>query len=116
MATLSRVLARFQPSALPWRKWRVIDYVDSGDQIPDKLPYRGVVLVGTPNRPSWAALDCPCNTGHRLLLNLNEHRHPYWIVSSPRRASFWPSIDATVDSRRCHFVLNRGKIRWVRSP
>ena len=104
---------------LPWRRWWIIGHVDAGDEIPEKLPHRGVVLVGTAQHATWAALDCPCGTGHRLLVNLDSRRHPRWELDSKPRLSLRPSIDAITRDRRCHFVLNQGKVRWIpdgRSP
>ena len=114
MAKLTKIRARWLSLSLPWRRWRVVGYVEAGDEVPPNLPYRGVVLVGTPQRPTWAALDCPCRTGHRLLVNLDERRRPYWRISSQPPLSLWPSIDSIAAGRRCHFVLSGGTIRWAR--
>ena len=112
MATLNNLVAWCKTLPLPWRRWRIIGHVDSGDEVPDKLPHRGVVLVGTA-QPAWVALDCPCGTGHRLLVNLDSGRHPRWELDSKPRLSLWPSIDVRAHNRRCHFVLNEGKVRWI---
>ena len=114
MAKLTRFRAWCPSLSLTRRRWRVVARVAAGDEIPDRLPRRGVVLVGTAQRPTWAALDCPCRTGHRLLVNLDNRRYPYWRISSERRLSLSPSIDSVAHGRRCHFVLKKGKIRWTR--
>ena len=113
MATLTKIRAWWLSLALPWRSWRVVGHAGAGDEVPDELPYRGVFLVGTPQRPTWAALDCPCRTGHRLFVNLDDRRRPYWNISAKPRLSLRPSIDSIAHGRRCHFILSKGTIRWV---
>lgn len=115
MAKLTQLREWYKSLPMPWRLWRVVEYVDAGDEIPEQLPYRGVVLVGTKQNPTWAALDCPCGTGHRLLVNLNTRRLPRWRVRSESRLSLRPSINVAQQGRRCHFVLSDGKVRWVTS-
>lgn len=114
MAKLTAIHAWWLSLSVPWRRWRIVGYADAGDEVPDTIPYRGVVLVGTPQRPTWAALDCPCRSGHRLLVNLDASRYPHWKISSQPRLSLWPSIDSVAQGRRCHFVLSKGTIRWAR--
>ena len=113
MAKLTRLSMWWQSLPLLWRRWRVVGCVGAGDEIPDDLPHRGVMLVGTASRPTWAALDCPCRNGHRIMVNLDSRRHPHWQLASEPRLSLWPSIDTVVDGRRCHFTLKQGKIRWA---
>ena len=115
MAKLTEIRRWYESLPLPWRPWRVVDCVAAGDEIPVTLPYRGAVLVGPTRYPTWAALDCPCRTGHRLLINLNSGRNPYWSVRSYSRLSMWPSINASERGKRCHFVLSNGKVQWVKS-
>lgn len=99
---------------LPWRRWRVVGRVDAGDEVPDRLPPKGVVLVGTSERPTWVAFDCPCRRGHRLMVNLNKARQPAWHVESLRPLSIRPSIDNITQQQRCHFFIRGGKIVWAR--
>ena len=113
MATLNKLAAWYKTLRLPWRKWRIVGRVDSAADVPEQLPYRGVVLARRPQHPSWAALDCPCGSGHRLLVNLNSRRYPHWELDSGPRLSLWPSIDDRTPNRRCHFVLNNGRVRWI---
>ena len=115
MAKLTKLRKWWLALATPWRKWRVVDYVSAADEVPDAIPYRGVILVGTHQHPTWAALDCPCRTGHRLLVNLDNRRCPYWKISSTQRLSIWPSIDSIAHGQRCHFELSGGTIRWAQN-
>ena len=113
MARMTKLRAWWQSLSLPWRAWRIVGHVGAGDEVPDRLPNRGVVLVGAPGSATWAAFDCPCRTGHRLMVNLDRARHPFWRIDSLKPLSIRPSVDDITPGRRCHFVLRGGKIRWA---
>ena len=113
MAGLKRLIARWQSLPLPWRSWRIAGQVEAGDEVAEHLPYRRVVLVGAPEHPTWVVFDCPCRTGHRLMVNLDPARHPFWRIESPRPLSIYPSIDNLTLERRCHFIIRNGKLRWA---
>ena len=114
MARMKSLSVWWQSLPLPWRKWRVVGQVFAGDDVPDRLPYRGVVLVGAPDT-TWAVFDCPCRTEHRLLLNLHKSRRPLWRITSRKPLSIFPSIDNITAKRRCHFTIHTGKVTWVSS-
>jgi hypothetical protein len=100
---------------LPWRRWRVVGHVDAGDEVPDRLPSKGAVLVGSSAQPTWIAFDCPCRTGHRLMVNLDSRRRPAWHIDTARRLTIRPSVDNITQDRRCHFFIRGGKIVWARN-
>lgn len=99
---------------LPWRKYRVVARAAAADLIPDRLPRRGVVVVGAKGRETWAVFDCPCAADHRLLVNLDSRRRPAWVMTTRPAVSLRPSIDDRAGDRRCHFVLREGAIQWVK--
>ena len=99
----------------PWRRWHVVGQVEAVDKVPDRLAYGTVVLVGASDRLGWAIFDCPCRTGHRLMLNLDCGRYPIWTIESMRPLSVYPSIDDSTQERRCHFCVRRGKVKWAKS-
>lgn len=99
---------------LPRRRWRLVGQVSAGDEVPPRIPRRGVVLVGDPTRPTWCAFDCPCEQRHRLMVNLDSARRPTWRIESQRPLSIRPSIDDITPTRRCHFSIRDGKIAWAR--
>lgn len=112
MAGLGRIpLSRRLP--FPWRRWRVVLHVEAADEVPDHLPRRTAVLVGPDQSPTWIALDCPCQLHHRLLINVDPSRQPFWRVTNTTRLTIAPSIDDTTPSRRCHFLLKQGRVKWV---
>jgi len=98
---------------LPGRKWHVAMQVDAADELPTNIPALSAVMVGTPAAPGWLAFDCPCNTGHRIMLNLDWRRSPYWRVTNTRRLTIKPSVDSCRPERRCHYFVREGKVKWV---
>ncbi len=98
---------------LPFFRWRVVAFVDSADNVPEKLPRNGAVLVGPPARPKWIVFDCPCRRGHRIMLNTDKARLPYWSTTVKGRLTISPSIDSNHAMRRCHYFIRNGRIQWV---
>ena len=113
MAWLTWLIAWWRSLPLPWRAWCIVGHVGAGDDVPEQLPQRGVVLVGPPHTATWVVFDCPCRTGHRLMINLDRTRHPFWRLDSQKPLSIRPSIDSLTSERRCHFFIRRGKVRWA---
>ena len=113
MAALKTLIAWWQSLPLFWRNWRIVGQVSAGDEVSERLPYRGVVLVGAPERAAWAVFDCPCRAGHRLMVNLDQTRRPCWRIESQEPLSICPSIDNVTPERRCHFTIRSGKITWA---
>ena len=113
MAGMKKLRSWWRSLALQWRPWRIAGYVGVADEIPDQLPAKGVIVVGVEGNSTWAALDCPCNTGHRLMVNLDRYRCPVWTIDSITPLTIRPSIDDITSDRQCHFVVRRGRIRWA---
>jgi Family of unknown function (DUF6527) len=99
-----------------WRTWRAINAVPSADQVPKRIPRRGAVLVGDRSRPTWIAFDCPCPQRHRVLLNLDIRRRPYWTLRDGAALTLHPSIDEARPDNRCHYHLRHGRVGWVSNP
>lgn len=97
-----------------FRSWRLVGVTPDADEIPDRLPPKGVVLVGSPERPKWVAFDCPCGAGHRIMLNADGGRRPFWQVGvHDRRVTLFPSVDYVGGRKRCHYFVRNGQIDWV---
>lgn len=111
---MAGVISRWQRLPLPWRSFRLVGRVDAADEVPDRLPRKGIILVGPADEPTWAAFDCPCGRGHRLMVNLDRTRRPAWRLESVYPLSLRPSIDNITPQRRCHFFVSGGKITWAR--
>lgn len=99
---------------LPVFGWRIVTTVESADDIPTRLPRNGVVLVGQMTKPKWVAFDCPCRTGHRILLNTDRARRPYWSVIVSAKLSINPSVDYHDKHMRCHYFIRNGRTDWAR--
>lgn len=86
---------------------------DATSALPTKLPRREIAVAGTP--ATWAALECPCGNGHRLMVRIRPHdRMNTWTLSDQAPGpSLHPSIDSVTDQRRCHFWLRDGRVHWA---
>lgn len=98
---------------LPWRRWRVVLRVEAADEIPERLPRRGAVLVASQDHLKWIAFDCPCRERHRIMMNLDPARRPRWQVTKVKPLTLAPSVDDVTTRRRCHFFVRGGRIAWV---
>lgn len=99
---------------LPWRKWRIVLKVASGSDIPENLPYKGVILVKSSQYLTWLAFDCPCRIGHRVMLNLDTQRKPSWTLTNIKPLTVSPSIDELGPNRHCHYFIKNGRIKWAK--
>lgn len=99
---------------LPFWRWRVIGQVGSADEVADQLPRNAVALVGDASRTKWIVFDCPCRTGHRIMLNADPARRPHWTLNQVQRLTISPSIDYRGSGQRCHYFIRSGRIEWAR--
>lgn len=100
----------------PFFRWRVVGAVDAADEVPRRLPRNGAALVGSEQFPKWVAFDCPCRTGHRIMLNLDSQRKPTWRLgpAPTNKLSIAPSVDYVTEQRRCHYFIRDGKVKWTK--
>lgn len=98
--------------------WRVEATVAEMDEVPRRIRPRRAILVATPTRHKWLAFDCPCGAGHRVLLNLDRARRPFWTVRLSKRGALTlrPSVDFDDGPRSCHFFLRQGRVFWIAEP
>ena len=96
------------------RPWLLGGTVSDADEVPESIPARRAILVGAPSRWKWLVFDCPCRTGHRIMLNLDPDRWPCWTVdmSPTRRITVSPSIDYKDRDRSCHYLITAGRVVW----
>lgn len=101
---------------LPIHNWRIIGCVEAADEVPDRLPRHGAVLVGSERIPKWIIFDCPCRSGHRIMLNADKARRPAWTITqgARKKLTLYPSVDYADGKRRCHYFVRHGKILWTR--
>jgi hypothetical protein len=96
--------------------WRIVGDVESADDIPSELPRHGAVVVGAGNKLKWIAFDCPCQLRHRIMLNLDASRYPYWRVRRGKkdRLTISPSVSSLENNVHCHYFIREGKVIWTR--
>lgn len=108
-------------SKLPWwewlrprRSWRIVAVVEAADEVPQKLPRNTAVLVGSRAMPKWLIFDCPCRSGHRVMLNLDRARYPHWRLASGKKLTVAPSVDWNGGGQSCHYYIRGGRVFWAR--
>lgn len=98
---------------LPRRRYRLLGAVDAADEMPERLPRRGVVVVQAEGPPTWVAFDCPCDRRHRLLMPLGVGPGNRWRLTGSAHPTLRPSVDSFDAGERCHFFLTQGRIHWA---
>jgi hypothetical protein len=96
-----------------WRRLKADLSARSAADIPDRLPARHGVIVGTDSHPKWLVFDCPCRRGHRVMLNLDPGHTPRWRVSATTPLTLHPSVDERSPVGHCHYVVREGRVRWI---
>jgi hypothetical protein len=81
--------------------------------LPNPLPARRLYLLGDP--PQWAVFNCPCGTGHDIMLRIDNTGS--WRLTTSRWRQ-WPTVRPSVDAegpnqRRCHYWITDGRVSWV---
>ena len=101
---------------LPRRRWYIEGSVEQADDGPGVIPPRRAFLVGNRRHRKWLVFDCPCDSGHRIMLNLDRRRRPFWILraSRRRRITVSPSVAYRGRDRCCHYALSNGRVLWLR--
>jgi len=96
---------------LPLWSWRIVSTYEAVDEVPQFLPRNGVALVASEGVLKWLVFDCPCRSGHRMMLALQGS--PRWTFSSHERLSVSPSVDYRGADRRCHYIIRNGRVKWT---
>ena len=102
---LRRILARL---ALP-RRLRIVE----GDSLPERLPWRDVVLARDGDEDWCVGMRCPCGCGRTIELLVIAEAKPRWDISVDRKRR--PSLSPSVwlqKGCRSHFWLKAGRVRW----
>lgn len=98
---------------LPFLKWRVVALVESADEIPDRLPRNGAVIVGSHSFTKWIVFDCPCRRGHRIMISTDKTHFPHWNLMTKNKLTISPSIDYVNQGVRCHYFIRGGDVKWI---
>ena len=62
----------------------------------------------------WLAFDCPCRTGHRIIVPLDRAAKPRWSIIRENPLTVGPSFDSRMNRKNCHFFIRDGRIEWAR--
>lgn len=100
-----RLLASWSPR----RSVRIIE----GDSLPDKLPFRDLLLAREDGEDWCVGLRCPCGCGQRLEMMLLKQVKPRWDIALDARGhvSLHPSVWLRTGCRS-HFWIRSGKVIW----
>ena len=98
-------------------RWRITATVSDIDEVPARIRARRAFLVANETRHKWLVFDCPCGAGHRILLNLDRSRRPFWtlLLLESRRFTLRPSVAYRDGHRSCHYFLSKGRVDWLDS-
>ena len=98
--------------------WRLEATVSDMDDVPAHIRSFRAYLVATATYHKWLVFDCPCGTGHRIVLNLDRARRPTWTVRLCMRGAITlhPSVDYRDDQMTCHYVVSNGRVEWMGQP
>ena len=103
-----------EPSAID--RLKRVRYLNSRGDLPDPLPTKEILVIGSRSKSRWIVFACPCGSGHDIQLNSDPGRWPLWRLtrSLGGRPSIYPSVDAQ-GTTRCHFWVRNGHVHWVAS-
>jgi hypothetical protein len=105
------LVRRLRPSPRDYAK---VAFIGSMSSVPDE-PGTTIYVVGTPQLPKWAVLECPCGQRHRLSIPLMKSISPHWTLRVKRgRASLSPSVSVDNDPCTSHFFLRGNRVEWAR--
>lgn len=96
------------------RRWRVTGSYADLDDVPEVLKTREIAIVATPQFVKWIIFECPCRTGHRIMVNADPSRKPAWDLRAKLPATIWPSVDFANHERRCHYSIVNGRTHWAK--
>lgn len=94
--------------------WRIIYRAAHVTDLPDQLKHDRVYVVGEDGYDWSAAMLCPGGCGKTLEMNLLPDAKPVWSLTqgTDGTVSLHPSVWLKTVCA-CHFVLKRGRVRWV---
>lgn len=93
----------------PARRIRIVE----GDELPEKLPRRDLVLTRDDGDDWSIGMRCPCGCGEVIELMLLEEARPRWDLKTDENNR--PTLHPSVWRRkgcRSHFWVRKGHIFW----
>jgi hypothetical protein len=90
-------------------------YYAKQSRLPVSIPRDTLAIVGSKEDPKWAVFECPCGTGHTIMLNMSSARRPFWrLAEGSLGPSLLPSVDFCDGYTHCHLWLRDGVVRFAR--
>ena len=88
--------------------------VAEGDALPQKLPWRSLVVMREGSDDWCVGMRCPCGCRQRVELALIPEASPRWYlqVDQRKRPTLHPSVWLR-EGCRSHFFVRAGKVAWV---
>jgi hypothetical protein len=88
---------------------------ESQHEVPGSIPRHTLVVVGSEQTPKWAIFECPCGSGHRIMVSLVPTHRSHWHLEHTSAApSLFPSVNSHDSHGRCHFWLRDGRVDFTR--
>lgn len=109
---LEKLVRWFKKQKEPPQHFQKVHVVSVMSAIPNDLG-QDIYIVEKHHRKMWAVFDCPCGTGHRLVVNLARSNRPFWEISVRKnKASLWPSLwlKGFCDG---HFWIRNSRVYWA---
>lgn len=78
--------------------------------LPDKLKFHTIYIVGTREHPWQAVFGCPCGCGDTIYIGVSSGGWKL-VFAAQRKISLRPSIFRTVGCRS-HFFIEDCKVKW----
>lgn len=106
---LSIFLYKVEPF-LPPRRLLIVD----GGILPDKMPWRNLILIKDEGEDWSVGFKCPCGCGSVVELLLFEEAKPHWRCSFDDNniPTIYPSVWLDTGCK-AHFWIKSGRIYWV---
>jgi hypothetical protein len=92
----------------------IVEYYERQSEVPVSIPRHKLILIGKGEHLKWAMFECPCGTGHKIMINLSSSRDPHWrVVFDGGQPSLLPSVNYNDEFGRCHFWLRAGRVEFT---
>lgn len=104
-----RWLRRFWDKHGPARRIRLVE----GDALPERLPWRDLVLTRDDGDDWSVGMKCPCGCGQTIELLVLDDAKPRWdiLIDESDLPTLHPSVWRKTGCRS-HFWVKKGRIRW----
>jgi Family of unknown function (DUF6527) len=111
---LEKLVLWFKKQKEPPQHFQKVHVVSVMSAIPNDLG-QDIYIVEKDHQRTWAVFECPCDTSHRLVVNLARSRRPSWGISVRKnKVSLWPSLwlKGLCNS---HFWIRNSRVYWARA-